>query len=255
MTSSKSRALTSRWLQAAVVLLLGWLALLPSIAEAERKRVVVLELEGPKAERFHKDVVSVIKKSHSVVPLSKWNRTAEQLGASRPTSANIKKVAKKLKIDAVITGEVSKRRDEYIIKLKLRSGSTGEVIGRGFETKSEEPRLDSSAKGDVKDELVALIDEMKTNRFSGSDDDEDADEDDEPKKPVRAAKNDKTKDKKKSKASDDDDADEEDEPKPRKAKKSRDDDEEDRPRKRGFARKSSKADDDEAPGRVARRRR
>lgn len=235
MMSSKSRASISRWLQVAAVLLLGWYALIPSIAEADRKRVVVLELEGPKAERFQKDLVKVIKKSHSVVPLSKWNRTADQLGASKPTTANIKKVAKKLKIDAVISGEVTKRRDEYILKLKLRSGSSGELVGNGFETKAEGPRLDGSAKRDVKDELVALIDEMKANRFTGGSDDEDEEDEEEEDRPKRLAKKDKAKERK-AKKSRDADEDEEEEA----------DEEEERPRKRGFARKSkADRDDDE----------
>ena len=49
MTSSKS----NRWLVALVVLA-GWLVL-PTSADAGRKRVVVLELEGPKGEKFHDD--------------------------------------------------------------------------------------------------------------------------------------------------------------------------------------------------------
>ena len=180
MTSSKSRASISKWLQIAAVFLVGWCVLAPSTAEADRKRVVVLELKGPKADRFQKDLIKSIKKSHSVVPLSRWNRTADKLGAGRPTPANIRKVAKKLKIDVVIQGEVKKRRDAYILRLQLRAGSSGETIGNGFETKSDDPRLAGSAKRDVDDELVALISAAKADRFASSRDRDDEDDDDFP---------------------------------------------------------------------------
>jgi len=38
------------------------------VASAGRKRVVVLDFEGPKGEKFHDDVVKLIKKTHTVVP-------------------------------------------------------------------------------------------------------------------------------------------------------------------------------------------
>jgi hypothetical protein len=169
MTSSRS--IPDRWLFVLAVILL-WTGMTISRAEAGRKRVVVLDFEGPNAEKFHADVVKLIKKSHTVVKLEKWNKAAEELDAAKVTEKNVKKVAKKLKIDGVITGKIDKRRDEYIIKLKLRAGTTGELVGNSVQTKADGPRLEGQAQRDIKDELVAVIDELESNRDGGGDEGE-----------------------------------------------------------------------------------
>ncbi len=249
MTSSKS----NRWLVALVVLV-GWLVL-PTSADAGRKRVVVLELEGPKAEKFHDDLVKLIKKTHTIIPVDKWNGIAEELDASSPNDKNIKKVAKKLKVDAVITGKIEKRRDEYIIQLKLREGKSGTMVGGRIDVKSEGPRIDGQASSDLKDELIAAIDGVASNRGGGSSEDEGDDEE----KPAK---------KKPSKKDDDESADEEkpakkgfgkkkddeesaDEEKPAKKKPSKKDDEEsadeEKPAKKGFGKKKDEEADEEKP--------
>ena len=223
MTSLKS----NRWLVALVVLA-GWLVL-PTSADAGRKRVVVLELEGPKAEKFHDDLVKLIKKTHTIIPVDKWNGIAEELDASSPNDKNIKKVAKKLKIDAVITGKIEKRRDEYIIQLKLREGKSGNMVGSRIDVKSEGPRIDGQATSDLKDELIAAIDGVASNRGGGSDDESEDEE-----KPAK---------KKAGKKDDEESADEE------------------KPAKKGFGKKNDeetnasrmKKDDEEKPAKKAKK--
>ncbi|MGN6103795.1 MAG: hypothetical protein ACTHU0_01705 [Kofleriaceae bacterium] len=232
------------------------LLLATGVASAGRKRVVVLELEGPKGEKFHGDLVKLIKKSHTVVALDKWNHIAEDLSASSLSPANIKKVAKKLKVDGVISGTVDKRRDQYILKLKLHAGTSGKVVG-DVNTKSEDARLDATSRGDIQDELLAAIAGLDSNRGGGGgDDDEEAeppkknkrvaeaeddsgDEDEGARKPkgfgrkrVSVAEDEAAKKPKKSKKSEDDApataSDEEDDnplPKPKKRPKSRNEDE------------------------------
>ena len=232
MMSSKSTASTSSWL-GLVVALVGVLLFAPALAQAGgRKRVVVLELEGPKAEKFHEDLVKLIKKSHTVIPIEKWNEKAEELDASKASDKNFKKVAKKLKVDAIITGKIDKRRDEYIIKLKLRMGKTGALVGEGVDTKADGPRIDGKAAKDLKDELIDAIGNVDANR-SGGGEDEDEEED----KPV----------KKVVKKTDDED---EEEDKPVKKGFSRktdvedDEEDEDKPVKKGFSKKVVEEDED-----------
>jgi hypothetical protein len=204
MTSSTSNILRSSLVIIAALLL--WVGR----ADAGRRRIVVLDFEGPKAEKFHDDVVKLIKKSHTVLKVDKWNETADELDAGKVTEKNVKKIAKKLKVDGVITGKIEKRRDEYIIRLKLRAGTTGEIIGNSVQTKAEGPRLDAQAQRDIKDELVAAIEELDSNRNG---DDEEEEEEDTPKK---------------------------------KKKKVADDEEEEEPRgKSGFGRKSSSDEEEE----------
>lgn len=181
MTSSRSRASINKLL--ALLVMLG-VAFVPAIADAGgRKRVVVLELEGPKAEKFHEGLVKLLKKTHTVIPTEKWASTAEDLGADKLTDGNVKKVAKKLKVDAIITGKIEKRRDEYIIQLKVRAGKTGAITGQRIDTSSEGPRIDANASRDLKDELVGAIDTMKSGRGG---DDEEEEEEERPKKKVAA---------------------------------------------------------------------
>src|SRR5688500_16458556 len=173
MTSSISSILRSS------LVVIAALCLWVGNADAGRRRVVVLDFEGPKAEKFHDDVVKLIKKSHTVLNVDKWNEQADELDAGKLTEKNVKKIAKKLKVDAVVTGKIEKRRDEYIIRLKLRAGTTGEIVGNSVQTKAEGPRLDAQAQRDVKDELIAAIEELDANRGG---DDEEEEEEDTPKK-------------------------------------------------------------------------
>ncbi len=233
MTNSRSRASINSLVALVAALVIG----LAGHAFAGRKRVVVLDFEGPKAEKFHDDVVKLIKKSHNVIPTDKWNGTAEELDAGKVTAKNVKTVAKKLKIDGVITGKVEKRRDEYILRLTLRGGKNGEQVGNGVDTKAEGPKLDGKALRDVKEELVDAIDQLDANRGASSDDDDDdADKPAAKKKPVA-----------KKPADDDDD----DKPAPKKkpvAKKPADDDDDDKPapkKKPPATAKKPAADDDD----------
>ena len=166
MTSSRS----SRWL-----IVLACLALWASSAYAGRKRLVVLDFDGPGADKFHADVVKLIKKSHTVLPVEKWNSAAEELGADAVTDKNVKKVAKKLKIDGVVTGKIEKRRDEYIVRIKLRAGTTGALTPNPVQTKSGDARLDAQSQRDLKDELLPAIDELEANHGGGGDDEAEED--------------------------------------------------------------------------------
>jgi hypothetical protein len=189
------------------------LALVAGTADAGgRKRIVVLEFEGPHAERFHDDLVKLLKKSNTVVPTDKWNGTAEELDAATVTEKNVKKVAKKLKVDGVVQGKIEKRRDEYIVRIKLRAGTSGEIVGNPVDTKADSPHLDGHAQRDIKDELGGAIDELDSNHGGGGGDDDDAD-DAKPSKKKKVADADDSDDSprvKKKKHADDDDASDDD---------------------------------------------
>jgi hypothetical protein len=245
MTSSRSRASTSRWCKWAVVaLVLAWFGSTPAEAGG-KKRVVVLEFEGEKAEKFHDAVVKLIKKSHTVIATDKWNGTAEEMSASTINEKNVKKVAKKLKIDAVVEGKVEKRRDEYIIRIKLRSGSSGEVVGSPVNTKAEGTKLDGDAQQNIKDELITPINDLESNAGGGSGDDEE--------KPKKSAKKDKEDDEEKPKKSAKKDK-EDDEEKPKKSAKKDKEDDEEKPKKSGFGRKDKdKEEDEEKPKKSAKK--
>jgi TolB-like protein len=165
MTNSRSKASrSSRWAQLVVLAALLGLA---GAAHAGKKRVVVLDFEGPKAERFHDDLIKLLRKSHTVVSTDKWNGTAEELEAGTVTARDLKKVARKLGVDAIVEGKIEKRRDEFIIRLKLHDGRTGGLVGAPIDTKAEGPRIDGRAQRELKDELVDAIDRVAANDGDG----------------------------------------------------------------------------------------
>jgi opacity protein-like surface antigen len=225
MTNSRSSASRNSVL-AALVVCCAMLAA-GGVASAERKRVVVLEFEGPKAQKFHDDLVKLIKKTHTVVPIDKWNGTAEELDVSAVSENSLKKVARKLKIDAIVEGKIEKRRNAFIIHLKLREGRSGALIGSVIDTKAAGPRIDSRAQRDLKGELVDAISKVEANRPISSDD-----EDDDDARPAKKAER-KTDE-------------EDDKPAVKKAGKQADDDDTLPPKKA-----AKKADDDAAPARKA----
>jgi hypothetical protein len=225
MTSSKSNASINKLLLVIAALLVT-AGIGMRTAAADRKRVVILAFEGEKAEKFHASMVKLVKKNHTVVSTEKWETTAEGLGAAKVSEKNIKKVAKKMKVDGVIEGSITKRRDEYMIKLKLRTGKDGTVSATAS-VKAEGTKLDGSAAKEIKDELIAAIDSLES--ADGDDDAKPAkkgkkDDDDDDKKPAKKGKKD----------------DDDDDKKPAKKGK-KDDDDDKKPAKKG-----KKDDDDDA---------
>ncbi|MBA3500366.1 MAG: hypothetical protein H0T65_08335 [Deltaproteobacteria bacterium] len=181
MTSSKS----SNWIARAIVVLVA-LVLGSGVASADRKRLVVMEFEGDEAEAIQKSFVKFLKKSHTVVTADKWNTAADELGATKVNEKNVKKVAKKLKVDGVITGNVEKRRDEYIIRIKLRAGSSGSLVGSQINAKSDATKLSKQAKTDIEDELFGSIDTLESVRGGGDEEEEKpAKEEEEEEKPSK----------------------------------------------------------------------
>lgn len=162
MTSSRSKASRSKRLLVLLLLLVG----LGSAEAGSRRRVVILPFPGDKAAKFHKGVVRLVKRSHTVVSERKWK--------GGTSAANVKRLARKLKVDGVIEGKIQKRRGDYILRFKIHAGTTGKVAG-SMMTKSKVFKLDAKSTREIKDELIAAIDELDSIR-GGGDDDEDRDE-------------------------------------------------------------------------------
>ncbi len=179
------------------------LCLLAVPAWAGRK-IVVLEFEGDKAEKFRDDVEDAISKSAKIVSLDKWLDKADDLDATKVNAKNIKKVARKLKVDGVVMGEVEKRGQRYYIHLKLREGLSGEYTAE-VEIVVRSPKLGKDGAAVIKEELIPAIKELVSIAGDDDEDDEDADEDEEEDQPK------KKKAKKKAKKVEDDEDEEDDE--------------------------------------------
>lgn len=164
MTNSRSKASRSSLRRALIVLCaIAGLFGATGVAEAGRRRVVVLDLDGAKHQQVHDGLVKLLKKAHTVISTDKWDGTVESLGADMATDKGIKRVARKLMIDAVVAGKVEKRRDAYVVKLELRLGKSGALLGAPIEVTSSTSALDGKAQRALRKELVAAIGEVETN--------------------------------------------------------------------------------------------
>jgi len=155
MTTSTSSTSKSRLLALLVVLL--W----AGVAFAGGKKIVVLEFKGPDADKFRDDVVKLVEKDNKVVNTEKWNGAAEEADAKKFNTKSVKKVAKKVKVDGVVWGKVEKDGDTYTIKLKLRAGKTGEMVGEEIEVTADAAELKGKAKKKVKEGLLPGIDGLE----------------------------------------------------------------------------------------------
>lgn len=136
----------------ALLLLAGFVGL----AHAERKRVAVLAFEGPSAEKVRGEVVKLVKKTHTVVSLESWKKTAKALSAAKVTTANVKKVARKLDVDAVIDGTVIDRRGGFRVRLRLRDGMTGRTVD-DLSATTTGTHFDKASLRDIRDEIIDVI--------------------------------------------------------------------------------------------------
>ncbi|HET9992329.1 MAG TPA: hypothetical protein VFQ65_27545 [Kofleriaceae bacterium] len=172
------------------------------VAFAGGKKIVVLDFKGPDAEKFHDDVVKLVEKDNKIVNTEKWNGAAEEADAKKFNTKSVQKVAKKVHADGVVWGKVEKDGDSYTLKLKLRAGKSGEMVGDEIEVTSDAAELKGKARKKVKEALLPGIDGLEE---VGKDKDKDKDEPEtktpppeEPKKPpeeVATAKHPKDKDK------------------------------------------------------------
>jgi hypothetical protein len=127
----------------------------PALAE----KVVVLDFTGPKAAKFQVDVVKALRKGNTIVPAARWKRTARGLKATKVNDRNVKKVAKKMKVDAVVTGSVSRRGTRYRVQVVMRSGKTGDSIAE-VEVTAKKAKFSAREISDIKAQLLPALDEM-----------------------------------------------------------------------------------------------
>lgn len=159
MTTSRSNTSKNRSRALAfIAVLLVWVG----VADAGKKKVVVLDFKGPDAEKFHDDIVKLIEEDSKVISTDKWNGAAEEAdGAGKFNTKIVKKVAKKVKADGVVWGKVKKDGDSYTLELKLRAGKTGEQVGEKIEVTADSPKLKGKSKKKIKEELITAIDGLE----------------------------------------------------------------------------------------------
>jgi hypothetical protein len=170
MTSSTSNTSRSNWL------IVAMLVLSASVAYAGHKRIVVLDFDGPKAEKFHDVIVKAIeKKDNTIIATDKWNGTATELQVTKLNKRGARKIAKRLKVDGIVTATIEKSDEGYVVHVKLRAGKSGAVVAEQIDLKSEGTKL---SKKEINDQLVGAIDGLEDNGGDAPVKDEPGDDDD-----------------------------------------------------------------------------
>jgi len=169
--SASSAWRLAAWCALALLIVVAW----PGHALAGRKRLVVLELTGPKAEQFQRDLEKALKKKHSVVSRKKWQAAADELGAVKLTDKNVQRIAGQINVDGVIVGKVEKRGSRYLVHLQLRAGASGKVIAKP-EIVERQAGLGAEGRDTIDEELMPIIDDLPALGSDDEDDDEDVDD-------------------------------------------------------------------------------
>lgn len=141
-----------------IPLLLGLLLLSASARAEERKSVAVLDVVG--APRVQLVIQNVVKKTHTLVPLAKWNAAAKRLGAMGRASDEIAMVAGDLKVDAVVTATVKKDKESgtWTLNVSARHGPTGKAVDK-LRYPLKGPRVDPATLKQLANEVGPAVDQ------------------------------------------------------------------------------------------------
>lgn len=127
-----------------------------AITDAHADKLALVPFNGPKAAAMQREVASAVPRRHKLIGASRYARTARRLKARKPTGANVKKVAARLKADGVIIGSTKRAGGKYKLTVWLRDGATGKVVG-SVNLQSKRARLSKAQKRKLRTQLGGLI--------------------------------------------------------------------------------------------------
>jgi hypothetical protein len=179
--SSKSNALASSHLRRLIGLLVfTTVATVASSAGAAKKRVALFDFTGPKAAKFQAPVQKILKKSAKVVSQAAFNKASKKVKKYKKNAEGIAKVAKRLELDGVVTGKVSKKRGKYKLTIQIREAQSGEYLEESITVTSTAPRLTKAHEKKIARELKALLRELPAADEEEEAEEEEGEEEDRP---------------------------------------------------------------------------
>ncbi len=108
-------------------------------------RVAVMSIQG--SSSANSAVNKVVDRRYQLVSNEKYERAASRLDADTSDSRDVRRISRKLDIDAVVEGEMVKRgRKSYELRLILRAGESG----KEFDAITVKLRSKKLKKGDMK---------------------------------------------------------------------------------------------------------
>jgi hypothetical protein len=146
-----------------------------ALPAAAQQRVALLGFYGPSGGSARSGVRRVLEESVELVDVDEWQEAASALGLRGQSSSTIARVAEELGVSVVVSGGLRRVRRRWAVSLVVRSGSTGEVIGRRSATVPSPSRAGSAGASLAR----ALLDTITESQGGGgAPPDEDAPPDD-----------------------------------------------------------------------------
>ncbi len=155
--------------------LVGALALTMAPADTwAKKRVVLFDFVGPRSGSFQSQVRSMLRRRATVMRGRVYARAQRKLRIRRGTPRNVRRIAKRIRAVGMVGGVIRKLpRRRYRVRIIVRSGKTGRVVGAWTVT-TRGRRLRGQALRVTRANLrVALRRLPRTLGPAGDDDDDD----------------------------------------------------------------------------------
>src|SRR5262245_31024780 len=121
-----------------------------------KKRIVLLNFTGHDGKKAQAALVARMKHKYTLVPQAAFQKTAKQLHIRRPNDDDVANVARKLRADAVVAGQVKKSGKSYELTVTVRDGASGRPERVAIPLKGG--RLDSRALAQLDREVLPLLD-------------------------------------------------------------------------------------------------
>lgn len=121
-------------------------------------RIVVMPISGSKA--VNGTVADVVDSRYELVSSRRYAKAARKLDAKSSKSKDVRKVSRKLEIDAMVAGEFVKRgKKKYELRLTLRAGDSGKKFN-SIRIKLKSKKLSRRDRNKIKNKLYIALSEV-----------------------------------------------------------------------------------------------
>jgi hypothetical protein len=146
-------------------LLVFWLVLgavcplFPAAARADKKTIVMLEVEGEREPKLRKSLERMVKGGHEILPGATYRDASRRLRAQKLTPNNVKEVCRYLRVDGVLDGTLVQDEEGYRLVVRLRSGVDG-IIDKKIPLRLKQPWLSDRMENQLAQRLMLAIDNL-----------------------------------------------------------------------------------------------
>ncbi len=129
-------------------------------AEAGKRRVAVLDVEGARNHRLRDDVAKLVGQKHKVLSSKAYRKAAKKAKAKRLRPKDVRRVAALLAVDGIIEGQLVAEDNGYVLRLRLREGATGKTV-RKFTVFLRSPKMSRKIRKQLSKRLLKAINNLE----------------------------------------------------------------------------------------------